>query len=164
MAWSVNDPWRIERAVNTAGRSVSDGGRLGVGVALSRTGQRPYGHMACWVTWQTCASERLGVKRAVHFPAGSVAVKSARALCGHGDAGKGAGRQVSRCTAGIKSTSMMRQRKKRLKTRVRCSDETNMHKGIGADHLATMVSRSCGVELARLPGTKCASVSRCWLF
>ena len=94
MAWSVNDPWRIERAVNTAGRSVSDGGRLGVGVALedlSSTGQRPYGHMACWVTWQTCASERLGVKRAVHFPAGSVAVKSARELCGHGDAGKGAG-------------------------------------------------------------------------
>ena len=87
----MNDPWRIERAVNTAGRSVSDGGRLGVGVALSLTGQRPYGHMACWVTWQTCASERLGVKRAVHFPAGSVAVKSARELCGHGDAGKGAG-------------------------------------------------------------------------
>jgi hypothetical protein len=27
----------------------------------------------------------------VHFPAGSVAVKSARELCGHGDAGKGAG-------------------------------------------------------------------------
>jgi hypothetical protein len=66
--------------------------------------------------------------------------------------------QVSRCTAGIKSTSMMRQRKKRLKTRVRCSDETNMHKGIGADHLATMLqevlerlNRHGGNEALSLP-------------
>ena len=36
-----------------------------------------------------------------------------------------------------------------------------MHKGIGADHLATMVSRSCGVELARLPGTNLRNVRRC---
>ena len=163
MAWSVNDPWRIERAVNTAGRSVSDGGRLGVGVALSLTGQRPYGHMACWVTWQTCASERLGVKRAVHFPAGSVAVKSARELCGHGDAGKGAGVEILHGGHKVDKHDEATEKndsKREFAVRTKRKSIKGSAPGPSRHHGVEVV---CGAG-ERLPGTKCASVSRCWLF